>query len=427
MIKSLTLSLLLISACLINSINAVEVKDLYLVKLPIAEQGKTALWKASLSGLKEVLVRKSGSTEILQSQEVREAYRRVTRFLQRFEYASQDGDSEYPYIISLYFEPRLIDNLIQESKMPLWGANRPLTIIWIAVEEDFERKIVLESAEAESIHTDIQESATRRGLPVILPLMDLEDELVVSISDIWGRFPTAIRQASSRYAADVSLFGRIYQQGDVWLGNFSYINQGNQGAFEVSGESKESVVAQMTDQLADQLCSKYCVVEEVGIKNELLIDISDISSFQQFKGAQNYLASLSSVSRVEVVSVEKLNVLFKLTLFGQVNSTVEGIGLSQKMLSIEPPSIVVPIETTVLEDQSSGEPSNNSLNSNTGNSVSNDDIEENPLESEQQSREVETILNSNSAGDGLNHQKNLDSATQIERVLLQRLYYRWIG
>lgn len=245
MIKNLALILLLFFGCFLTTVDAVEVKDLYLVKLPVAEQGKTALRKVSLEGFKEVLVRKSGSSAILQSEEVRRAYRKVTSYLQRFEYARQEDPEELSYIISLYFEPRLIDGLIQESKMPLWGSNRPLTIVWLAVEEGFERKIVVENSLDNSSFELLQANGLRRGLPIILPLMDLEDELVVSISDIWGRFPTAIETASERYAADVALYGRINQLGDLWVGKFSYLNQGNENAFDLESESKEALLGEL--------------------------------------------------------------------------------------------------------------------------------------------------------------------------------------
>jgi len=404
MIKSLTLSVLITFACFLPPSKAVEVKDLYLVKLPVAEQGKTSLWKASLKGLKEVLVRKSGSSAILKSQEVGQAYRKVTSYLQRFEYARQEGDSEFPYIISLYFEPRLVDNLIQQSKMPLWGANRPLSIVWLAIEEDFERQIVLESEQQDSLFTVIQQNAIRRGLPIILPLMDLEDELVVSISDIWGRFPSSISQASERYAADVVLFGRINLQGETWQGKFGFINQTSEGAFEVSADSKEMVVAKMMDSLADQLCSKYCVIEEVGQKNELLIDVTDINNFQEYKAAEFYLENLSSVSKVEVLSIEQFNVLFKLTLFGQINSTIEGIGLSQKMLSIDPPVRIDNLVDTKQLDSIDGQ----SLNQ----TASETEDEQNPDAS---SIPVTETIEENT------------KLNQLEIDAIQTLYYRWIG
>ena len=417
------LSILALLSCLsfCFQANAVEVRDLYLVKLPVAQQGRTVLWNASLKGFKEVLVRKSGSSEILSSPEVQRAYRKVTSYLQRFEYASQEDNSEFPYEIALYFEPRLIDNLIQEAKMPLWGSNRPLTIIWLAVEENFERKIVLESEEEQSLYPILKENAVRRGLPIIMPLMDLEDELAVSISDIWGRFPSTIKQASLRYPSDVVMYGRINQVGETWQGKFGYINQDQEVAFDALGESQQEVIANMMDTLADRLCDKYCVVQEIGQKNELLINVTDISNFKQFKAAENYLADLSSVNKVEVIKVTKYDVLFKLTLLGQINSTVEGIALSQKMIAVEPPEEMQqepsnPNEEGLLEQQ--GQAVSDEFNTNSDSQT---------LDNVQSDLDVEGELGEESEGE--TNQLTTEEIENLKqpRPNIKTLYYRWIG
>lgn len=421
MIRFLSILALLSCLSICFQANAVEVRDLYLVKLPVAQQGRTVLWNASLKGFKEVLVRKSGSSEILSSPEVQRAYRKVTSYLQRFEYASQEDNSEFPYEIALYFEPRLIDNLIQEAKMPLWGSNRPLTIIWLAVEENFERKIVLESEEEQSLYPILKENAVRRGLPIIMPLMDLEDELAVSISDIWGRFPSTIKQASLRYPSDVVMYGRINQVGETWQGKFGYINQDQEVAFDALGESQQEVIANMMDTLADRLCDKYCVVQEIGQKNELLINVTDISNFKQFKAAETYLADLSSVNKVEVIKVTKYDVLFKLTLLGQINSTVEGIALSQKMIAVEPPEETQqepsnPNEDGLLEQQSQAVSDEFNTNS-----------DSQTLDNIQSDLDVEGELGEESEGEA--NQLTTEEIENLKqpRPNIKTLYYRWIG
>jgi len=336
---------------IVYAVKAVEVNDLYLVKWPVAEQSKTALWKAALAGFKEVLIRKSGSQEILQSYEVQQAYSKVTSYLHRIEYKSQDTQkNEFPYVVSLYFEPRLIDSLIQDAKMPLWGANRPVTILWIAVEENFQRKILKDvygknGGQERSFNDNADEelsrtvyiNAIRRGLPVISPLMDLEDELVVSISDIWGRFPSTILQASQRYSADSILIGRVKKDGEQWVGDFTYINQSNESTYQVLANESQQVIAKMMDQLAELLCNKYCVLEESGQKNQVLMNISGVNNFKNFKSVESYLNGLSGVKAARVMNIKSHQVLFELTLLGQVESVIEGIRLSQKLRVEEAP------------------------------------------------------------------------------------------
>jgi len=405
----------------VGTIKAVEVNDLYLVKWSVAEQSKTALWKASLAGLKEVLIRKSGSQIILDSYEVQQAYRRVTSYLQQYEYARQDAtNSQYPYVISLYFEPRLIDGIIKDAKMPLWGSNRPVTILWIAVEENFQRRILSDTlgktniqnanTDGDSIHENlsqsIQTNAVRRGLPVISPLMDLEDELLVSISDIWGRFPSTILQASQRYSADSVLIGRIKKEGEQWTGDFTYINQPIQTSYQVFADDAQQVIAQMTDKLAELLCSKYCVIEESGQKNQVLMNISGINNFKNFKEVEDYLNSLSGIKTVNVMNINQYNVLFELTLLGQIESVIEGIRLSQTLQVEEAPKNLSQPENETTDNLS-------------------DEMPVQLLDPKQSENiDVELITDGKETK---SVDENTDTGEGNEYDKLQILYYRWFG
>lgn len=407
---------------LYGSASAVEVKDLYLVKWPIAEQSKTARWKAALAGFKEVLIRKSGSQLILQSYEVQQAYSKVTRYLQSFEYSlQQDKDAEFPYTIALYFEPRLIDDIVKDAKMPLWGANRPLTILWIAVEEDFNRRILKDDTQVgilqsdtkldsiqkdQSLSMSLKDSAIRRGLPIISPLMDLEDELVVSISDVWGRFPSTILQASQRYSADSIILGRIRKDGEQWQGNFSYLNQNIRSTFDISAEQPQQVIGQMVDKLAELLCEKYCVVEEVGKKNEVLMSVSSIYNFNKFKAAENYLNKLSAIKRTDVVKIDQHRVLFKLTLLGQVESLVEGIALSQQLQIDKQPK--------VQTDDNLQQTSQMDNKDNQGNTSEVLPAGDSDVDSDVDSIELAGSLPT-------------DSIIRSKQNQLKTLYYRWLG
>ena len=348
---------------------AVEVADLYLVKWPVTDQNKTARWRAALAGFKEVLVRKSGSQQILRDGGVQQAYRKVTSYLQRFEYIHQnDSDEEYPYLISLYFEPRLVDALIRDAKLPLWGSNRPLTVLWLAVEIGSERQIVSATTNANAnanvnanVNGDrdvqvfdlVEQNSIRRGLPLITPLMDLEDELIVSTSDVWGRFSSTITQASKRYFADSVLIGRMQELGDQWRGQFTYINQGKELAFELTSNSQQLLIADMTNRLADLLCSKYCVVEQVGKTNEVMLHLSGINNFVEYKAAEVYLQSLSALRKLYLVGIDQHTLKIKISLLGDLESLIKGISLANLMSVIEVEDRLLDAKTSanLLDDE----------------------------------------------------------------------------
>ena len=329
------LSLLLLLA--FGQVSAVEVENLYQVKITVADQSNKSRWSAALKGFKEVLVRRSGNHQVLKAFEVQQAFAKVTAYLQRFEYSSKTAeDAQSAFELLLDFEPRLIDQLIQESGMPIWGSNRPVTLFWLAVEQDFKRQLIKEESQASELSQLLADNAARRGLPVILPLMDLEDQLVITLSDVWGHFQSPILQASERYGADAVIAGRIRQVGQGWQAQLTYFNEGKTSRFEVNQTSLELLIASVTNKLADSLCEKYCVVE-IAERNQVIMQVSNIRNFANFKNAQNYLMGLSSIRKVNVNKIAGVQVQFSLGLLGDLQAVKEGIGLSNKLIEIPPP------------------------------------------------------------------------------------------
>ncbi|PCI71559.1 MAG: hypothetical protein COB38_05580 [Gammaproteobacteria bacterium] len=328
-----------------NIAKAVEISNIYQVDIPVKEQSNNARWKASLEGLKLVLVRRSGSQRILNSNEASEAFKKVTSYLQSSQYSREEEViDEYKYIISLYFEPRLIDELIKRANQSLWDINRPVSILWLAHEEvdqysTLYRRIITENENEIIINDLISKNSKRRGVPVILPLMDLDDSLLVSQSDVWGRFPEAIVEASNRYSVDSIIIGKIYQRSELWFGQFTYFNQSKNISFEYQSDNVDLIYKQMFDGLAETLCEQYCVTQTVSAGHELLIGIENITNFEIFQKIKNYLSDLSAVRQVDVVNIHQDEILFRLSLLSNEKVVIESLRLNRRLKFIEKPVV----------------------------------------------------------------------------------------
>lgn len=338
-----------------NTVKAVEISNIYQVDIPVKEQSNSARWKASLEGLKIVLVRRSGSQRILNSKETSKAYKKVTSYLQKFKYSRiTEINDDYKYIISLYFEPRLIDDLIKRANQPLWDINRPVSILWLAHEEIdqnslLNRRIITENDDELIVNEMISSNSSRRGVPVILPLMDLDDGLLVSTSDVWGRFPEAIIEASKRYSVDSIVIGKIYQRTELWFGQFTYFNQTKNVSFEYQSDNVDEIYKQMFDGLAEILCEQYCVTQTVSAGHELLLGIDNITNFETFQKIRNYLSDLSAVRQVDVVNIHQDKILLRLSLLSNEKNVIESLRLNRRLKFIEKP-VEEPIGSMITQD-----------------------------------------------------------------------------
>ncbi len=113
-----------------------------------------------------------------------------------------------------------VESALMALGMRVWGPERPLTLLWVAIDDGAGGRALLganETEEAtptvtamrEAVREEIMAVAEERGLPIALPLLDLEDLSVVTFADVWGGFEDRILAASARYRADAVLIGRV--------------------------------------------------------------------------------------------------------------------------------------------------------------------------------------------------------------------------
>lgn len=413
LVKIAFVSTLAISLMASQQSVAIEVTGLYQVTVEVKDQTPSTRWKGMLTGFKEILIRKSGSGRVLSTSEVKQAYRKVSAYVQRFQYAANEAeDAQQPFLLHLDFEPRLIDELIQEAGMPIWGSNRPVTLLWLAMEKDFQRNIVKEEESQDSISQMIKANALRRGIPVILPLMDLEDELSVSISDVWGRFNSPIVEASRRYAADSIVSGRINKIGEFWQAKLSYISQDSEKPMEFEAESEEALMAMLSNQIAENLCEKYCVVQEV-VSRMITMQISGVGNFANFKKVEQYLADLSSIRKVEVDRIAATHVRFKVALLGDLQSVKDGVALGKYLVEETAPEFD-PFAVELVENTET-------LLSDAEVDITSVELSDNQVSGQELATENTDLVNA-----GNNLSENLVNSLQGEALEEVTLYYRWV-
>lgn len=443
-------SLLLTAFSLYFAVNlscyALEVKNLYQVQVAVEDQSSSSRWKATLSAFKQVLVRKSGSQQVLDSVDVQQAYSKVTAYIQRYEYV-QTGLSNQPgkkqLELLLNFEPKLIDELILDAKMPIWGSNRPVTLMWLAIQEDFKRQIIVEETQAQASKqrttteqkgelTPVQlinQAAIRRGIPLILPIMDEQDNSKVSISDVWGMFSEAVISASERYHADALVSGRISRTGNSWQAKVFYYNSGYQQMIELEAADMQNLFDRLIDQLGETLCEKYCVFES-GQSNQVIIQVSNIDSFASFESIRGLLQKLPSIRKVEVSKISAGYGRFNLSLLGDIAAVKQGIQLTNKLVEE-----IRPIDPFSSAQQTNQQLSNGDLTSadgeNTNQSVDWFAEEPSPDNSERLTDAPTPPIETQQPLEATDEQTSLDNL--LENLPAENsqaptlvLYYRWV-
>lgn len=176
----------LLCCCLPLVVSAAQVTDLYQGKAPTSGD----MTAAQSQALGDVLVKVTGKRDILTQPDVVKALAAPADYVQQYSY--QDiGSVKF---LKADFNVAKVNALVGQSKFALLGPVRPQVAIWLVVDEGERRILPDQSGDgwSEALRTQTQ----AMGLPVSLPLMDLDDNMAVNATDVWGRFADPVLQAS---------------------------------------------------------------------------------------------------------------------------------------------------------------------------------------------------------------------------------------
>lgn len=291
------------------------VPDLYEATLPSTSQADNERHTLFKQGLIEVLERVSGENDIEKQPNIKQAIEQASDYVEQYSYGEN--------VLTVKYNAEQINHLVYQLGHTVWGQRRPNIILWLALEEQNDRRLVgVESDPA--IQSFITQVAKEKGLPLILPLMDLEDVSSVTVTDVWGQFPSVLQQASSRYGAKNILVGRVthLQVGgeDSWEGRWQILESDENPVWTVQGKTLQEVLSQGISHTTQYFMAHYGATnkntDNEVIGQPILVGIEDIKSSSDFEQAQAYLSTRNQVVEVNVHEVLGNMAVFAVTLQG---------------------------------------------------------------------------------------------------------------
>ncbi len=293
-----------VAAMWASSSGAVTLPDLYRVTVapdPAAADPREAALQAAMARL---LIRVTGSRNSPLDPAVRPLIAEPDRFL-----ASYGNDRQGRALVG--FSRGEVERALTELGLPVWGPERPLTLLWIAVDDGVGGRALLGAGEAaelgdapatpamtqllEAVRAEIVAAADERGLPIAWPLLDLQDLGAVTFTDVWGGFEDEIVAASARYRADAVLIGKVRP------GTF-----GNEVDWLfVHGVERQALpVAQLRDGI-DVAADRYAAdLSTIGGASMAVLRVHNVLTPADYGRVVSYLERQSILERVDVESFD---------------------------------------------------------------------------------------------------------------------------
>lgn len=198
---------------LAGGVQAAEVNDFYLVRLPASGAQLTDAQRSE--ALDDMLIRYSGLRELPASSALQSAQQQAGRYIAQTQTRNENGEKT----ADVSFDPAAVQHLAQTLGLPVWNHDRPAIMLWLVDNRGNnsagERRIMLDQ-EYSAAREQLRQVAMERGIPLLLPLGDLEDNMAVSASDVYGNFINPIAAASLRYQPDAVLVASLNNDSLTW-------------------------------------------------------------------------------------------------------------------------------------------------------------------------------------------------------------------
>ncbi|MDQ2078494.1 DUF2066 domain-containing protein [Marinimicrobium sp. ABcell2] len=312
-----------------------QVVDIYRAEVLVASQSASERRAAARQAFEELVQRVSGDRSAADHQQVREAIAQAQDYIYEFNYSSTretlevDGREVPAMRLALKFSPGAVESLLRSAGLPLWPANRPSVLVWLVTEDSDGLRQIIDDDRRQLL----RQHAQKRGLPLILPLQDLEDRLAISARELWSMDESAVRRASNRYSANAILVGRYSRTSSGMVrSNWQLYHPLGDPAFALDAESPSELLSLALDRVAEHFAGLYAITPREEGPDATIIQVSGVSDFGSYKSAQSYLEGLALVRRAELVALRPDALTIRLYVEGDLSRLLSTLSMDGQLV-----------------------------------------------------------------------------------------------
>ncbi|AJE20750.1 DUF2066 domain-containing protein [Azotobacter chroococcum] len=236
---------------------AEQLGGLYQVREPVASQQPAARDQALQRALDTLLVRLTGKPEVLQNPALAAVRQDPQQLILKYGYEGQ--------ALVVDFDPASTQGQLRQAGLPLWGANRPSLLVWWLNEAGGTAQLV---GDGQDSAQPLRDAAQYRGLPLRLPMADLDEQLVATPENLASG--AGLEGVSGRYGANAMLSVRARQEGDKWLAQWHLSADGgqSQGTAEAADSTAlaDAVMLAASERLAERFMGKQEATERLTLQ-----------------------------------------------------------------------------------------------------------------------------------------------------------------
>lgn len=208
--------------------SAVEVKGLYEIELIANSQSADDRTQAIKQAMYAVLSRVLVSEDISKIPAVQQALASAQNYVKQSQYSlistDEQPDTEARLLRVQFDEDQLME-VMRKSQVGIWSEIRPQTLVWLVVDDEEGRRFYNADIMPE-LESALAFASKLKGVPMIFPMLDLEEQQKISVSEVLGADSRNLLAVSARYEVTSVMAGRIVNKAGCWQGEWAFYFDG---------------------------------------------------------------------------------------------------------------------------------------------------------------------------------------------------------
>ncbi len=317
--------------------------NLFYAEVEITDESAKARQISIANAFHKVLIKLTGNSKIKAHEGVSGLLKKSPDYVSQYRYRvaevsndiqQDDEPVQATKYIQIQFDKNSVERALAAAGIATWEGSRPEVMLWLAYERHGKGSLLDGETLPQAIPV-LQQAAEDRGLPLQLPLMDLQDQAALSAADIWTGNERAIKQASRRYPHDVILTAIITgTEGGEWNGNWILYSRDEPSEFTCKGEALQHALNCGMNHAADLLARIYAPLA-TGVATEYVgVRILQVDSAGDYARVMSLINQQNGVSRVSVKQVRADELILDVWVSGGVESLGNSLPLSGELIPV---------------------------------------------------------------------------------------------
>ena len=305
---------------------AVQIRDINIAFVDVPDQSDLAFQKVLPQALEQVLIRMSGNADIMTLPAIQNELSQISRYIEKYNYVIKiEGNRSNQLLLRVAFNQQAIKQLLYNANQAIWGINRPLMMIWLAIPNGTQSQILTSDSQKSVIQT-IKQVASVRGIPIIFPMMDLEDQIHMVQPPSTLLNNQQLQAIAQRYEVDSILSGTVMANKEYQLqGEWKLFLNETVYEWQTNGSNLTKVVKNGVNHAVDMMINQFATLDSKGMESLVTIQVSGIRTLDDYVHVISTLKHLIPVTKIFVSDINTDTLLLKIKTTGNINDLVKSL------------------------------------------------------------------------------------------------------